>query len=450
MRKSRFLRRGLLILTSTSTVVAVVFAGAALTFGFFHYVRDPPAIRIAVGPPGADEVRFAEALQSTIPQGFDLRRFALVRTESLAASAAALDENRAEFAIVRSDVAVPKTAGTVLVVHRNAALLIARPGSKIARIADLDRKTIGVAPGDDANMALLDRVLAHHGVEPSNVGRVALAPDSLNEAVALRGIEALFVVAPLGAALHQQAFNALGGGKAAPDLVRVKDAAAFAKIHPDTVEIDVPAGLFKGATPADDDATTIGVDYQLVARLDVSEALVDQITRRLFAVRRQLAAYAPVARFMQAPATEKGAFFTLHAGATTYYQDTEKSFMDRYGDWFYIAAMVLGGLGSAFASLVGAVRARGKRATLAVLEQLEQLRAQAKTGPDVAALDRIDDSVGEVAASMLRRAREGRLGVTGLQTLELALGETRHCIAERRAQLAEAGAVRAERRTEPV
>jgi hypothetical protein len=48
---------------------------------------------------------------------------------------------------------------------------------------------------------------------------------------------------------------------------------------------------------------------------------------------------------MEDAITDKGCQFALHPGATAYYQDTEKSFLDQYGDWFYIIAMVLGGLG---------------------------------------------------------------------------------------------------------
>jgi hypothetical protein len=35
---------------------------------------------------------------------------------------------------------------------------------------------------------------------------------------------------------------------------------------------------------------------------------------------------------MEAAITDKGSQFALHPGATAYYQDTEKSFLDQYGE----------------------------------------------------------------------------------------------------------------------
>ena len=43
-------------------------------------------------------------------------------------------------------------AGTVLIVHKDAGLLLAAPRSKISKIADLTKKRVGIVPGTAANV----------------------------------------------------------------------------------------------------------------------------------------------------------------------------------------------------------------------------------------------------------------------------------------------------------
>ncbi len=52
--------------------------------------------------------------------------------ESAAAAAAAVDDGQADLAVIRTDVAIPSHAQTVIILHRDVALLAAPGGSAIA------------------------------------------------------------------------------------------------------------------------------------------------------------------------------------------------------------------------------------------------------------------------------------------------------------------------------
>lgn len=436
MTRSRFLRRTALMMTSTSSIFAIILALVLVGALTLRRVDRPSNVRIAVGPADSVDAQFGEALHCELPKGFESASVQLVRASSLEDIAAAVDDDKAQLAVVRTDVAMPKQAGTMLVVHRDAALFLALADSKITDIAGLEDRRIGIVPGEPANASLLDAVLTRYGIDPAKVTHVPLKPDALADAIAKKEIDAVLTLGPLGSDALASVVETMTQDDKPPAFLAIKNVDAFTQGASGFVKIDVPAGLFDGTPPQpEDDLQTIGVDYQLVARLDMSEAVVGVLTRTIFSLRRALQQTAPIAAFMQAPDTEKGSRFPLHVGATAFYQDTEKSFMDRYGDWFYIVAMVMGGLGSAIASLITTLQARSRRAAMAVIDQLAAMRHDVAKCADQAALRDIDRQVSELALAALYRAREGRIDQAGVETLRLAIDETRRSITRRLAEL---------------
>jgi hypothetical protein len=110
--------------------------------------------------------------------------------------------------------------------------------------------------------------------------------------------------------------------------------------------------------------------------------------------------------------------------------------MDRYGDWIYIAAMVLGGLGSALATFVSSWQARARRAAMAIVDELVNLEEKARTASTAAQLSEYEFAVDAAAIRALRGARENRFDEAGLEAVRLAIDEVRHCVDREKARLA--------------
>jgi len=134
--------RRMLVLTSFSSLLAVALALAVIAAFTVGYVERGQTLHIAVGPPGSAELRFIEALQPRLRQGLWQRRLEVLPTEGPLASAAAVDDGRADLAVVRSDIAIPKKAAIVFILHKEAVLLAARAGSKLDKVADLARDIV--------------------------------------------------------------------------------------------------------------------------------------------------------------------------------------------------------------------------------------------------------------------------------------------------------------------
>ena len=67
-------------------------------------------------------------------------------------------------------------------------------------------------------------------------------------------------------------------------------------------------------------------------------------------VRRDLLGEQPIFAQITAPSTDPDAYLPLHPGAAAFYNGTQQSFMDEYGNWIYLTPMVLGGAATVLAA----------------------------------------------------------------------------------------------------
>jgi TRAP-type uncharacterized transport system substrate-binding protein len=424
---------------SVPTLIAIALALAVAIALAVRFANDFWVMTLAVSDPA--DAAIAEAVQQ-LHKGVDVSEVRVLRTDNSSVASAAVDAGQADLAIVRSDVAVPKRAGTMLIVHKDAGVLLASPRAKIAKVPDLAKKRVGIVPSDPANLELFDEVLKYYAIPIESVSRIPLQADQIAALSTNKIVDAVFVVAPLRAPLVEQVYAALSASeKSRPVLLEIANAQGFAARRVGVSTIEIAAGFFGGSPPQPaEDLTTIAVDHQLVASLRLSEVTVDRLTKWFFSMRRAVAERAPFANYMEAAVTEKGSPFVLHRGATAYYQDTEKSFMDQYGDWFYIMAMIFGGVGSAIATLVSSFQARGRRTAMAVIDELIGIEVKAREASTAAMLEELDTAVTRTALTALHRARESRFDETGLETVRLAVDEARRAIRTRRAELRGEGA----------
>ena len=88
-----------------------------------------------------------------------------------------------------------------------------------------------------------------------------------------------------------------------------------------------------------------------MARKSLSETTVGTLARQLFAARQTLAREVPGAAHIEKPDTDKDAALPAHPGAAAYIDGTERTFLERYSDYFWLAILIFSGLGSAGAWL---------------------------------------------------------------------------------------------------
>src|SRR6478735_9631772 len=146
-------------------VLAII---GALAAGYYFAMR-PVTLRIAVGPANSDDLKVVQNLT----QAFNNQRNSVVRlrpvqTDGALASAGLLGEGKADLAIIRGDLEVPKNAQAVATLRKNVAVLWVPPtvkvrgkkaAPKITKIAQLAGHRIGVVGRTQANVNLLKVIL---------------------------------------------------------------------------------------------------------------------------------------------------------------------------------------------------------------------------------------------------------------------------------------------------
>lgn len=428
------MRRFLLI----ALACGLALAGAAALAAYFY--NRPTLLKIAVARDTEDH-KLVFAMAHALSNARRSVRLRIAPVEGAAAAAAALDSGEVDLAVARSDVALPASGQTLVILHRNAVLLIVPPDKQIASVADLAGKRVGYMKGPytgDANARLLDTILAQYDAPKDSVEKVALNRREAPEALRAGRVDALMAVGPIASEALADLVATIGQGRASHvQFLPVAEAKAIAQRLPIFEPIEVLRGAFGGNPPRPAASfETLGVSIRLMARESLKNSLAADLARALFSERSAIAKLAPLANLIEAPSTDKDAALPVHAGAAAYYDNEEENFFEKYSDIIYIGAMLLSVLGSAGAALASRMTAASHSELDLLLERLLNVLRKARAAATLEELETMERETDEIlVAGMANRAIIG-VDSHGMAALSLALDQARHALRERRAHLA--------------
>jgi TRAP-type uncharacterized transport system substrate-binding protein len=415
---------------------AGVAAIAVVGFAVYLYER-PSLLRIAVTRDSDDQAIMTAAAQQFAEDRQSIR-LKLVIVDTLAESSRAFEEERADLAIVRGDIAMPVTGQSVLIMRRNAAVLFAPAQSSLRSVEDLRGRKVGILQSEEAgragNQVLLDAVLAQYDVAPGSVRRTPLSLAELPKAIERKEIDVVLVVDAPGSSSLTQAVAALAQvGHGPPIFIPIAEAKAIAQRSPIFESIEVIRGAFGGALPKPAASfETLGVSTRLIARRNLSNAVIAELTESLLMARPSLATHAPSANRIEPPSTDKGAALPVHPGALAYLGDEEQSFFDTYSDFIYIGAMLFSVLGTGAAAIVARFNQRQNSDFERILQRLIEIIKAARCAERPDTLNELESEADELLTQALALDSSHALSGHRLAATSLALNQIRHAIAERR------------------
>lgn len=338
----------------------LVFGAAA---GALYYALRPDTLRIAVGPSGSDDYKVIQAMADAFASESRTVRLLPVKTDGAVESLALLGADKADLAVGRGDLEMPAEAQTVAVVRKNFVVLWAPSGlagksskrkhtPKIKEIADLAGHRVGVIGRTPANAALLRVILSAAGVEADKVAVTHFGTDHLEELARDPSLDAFMAVGPLDSKITSDAVAATARVRGEPKFLAIETSEAIALKHPRYESEEIPPSVFN-ADPAwpGDKVETVSVSHLILARKTLSETTVAAFFRQLFAVRQAIARQVPGAAHITKPDLEKDTELPVHRGAAAVIDGNERTFLDRYGDYFWFGLLLISGIGSAGAWL---------------------------------------------------------------------------------------------------
>jgi TRAP-type uncharacterized transport system substrate-binding protein len=413
--------------------IAILATGAGL-LGYRYYTH-PVTLTVAVGSIDGEAAKAMSAIASRLVTINAPVRLTVIDTGTALAAAKTFSSGKADLAVVRGDVGDLSQAQAVVVVSHMVALLIAPPGSSIDGIDKLKGHSVGVI-GAEANSTLINALSKEYGLVPARVFKDVTLADA-RHALQSKEISALLVVIPLSQkylSLVRGFFQQ--GPKALPVLISIDSAGAIAEAERAYESFDVPKGTLHGAPPVpDDDLTTLRTSLYLVANKKLGSDLVTSLTQTIMNVRRDLLVEQPIFAQITAPSTDADAYLALHPGAAAFYNGTQQSFMDEYGNWIYLTPMILGGLATILAAAwkflgIAPLANDGPLDTLyALVRRIRKADTEAELGT-------IEDEIDEILKAQRAKAAAGDEDAVDATTLNVAAHRLENLIHDRRQILA--------------
>ncbi|WOH67934.1 TAXI family TRAP transporter solute-binding subunit [Bradyrhizobium sp. BWA-3-5] len=420
------------------TLVAGIFvlvAGAGL-FAWRWYSR-PTTLTIAVGSLDGEASRVVSALASKLAQQKAPVRLAMVEAGSALDAANTFSSGKVDLAVVRGDVGDLSKAQAVAIVAHAVVLLVAPPGSAITDMASLKRATVGVI-SVDGNKRLIKILTDEYDLTRSGVTFKNLAPPDVRRALDSKEVRAVLIMMPLAEkylALLRGLFPQ--GAKSGPVLIPIESAGAIAEKDRAYESFDVPKGTLRGSPPNPaDDVTTLRTSFYLVAQKKLDSDLIADLTESLMSARRDLLPEYPLLGQISTPDTDASAYIPLHPGAAAFYNGTQESFLDKWGNVIFLAPMILGGLASVLAAAWKFLRADRLQTREEALDALYALGRRIRVCSSLAELDEIEGEIDRVLQGQRGKEAAGEKEAREAVALNVAAHRLENLIHDRRIALA--------------
>jgi TRAP-type uncharacterized transport system substrate-binding protein len=395
----------------------------------------PTTLSVAVGSIDGEAAQAMSAIASRLVSTNAAVRLKVIDTGTVLGAANAFSAGKADLAVVRGDVGDLSQAQAVVVVSRVVVLIVTPPGSTIDSMDKLKSRRVGVVSGD-ANKKIVDVLSKEYGFDREKVFKDIALPD-VRRAIEAKEVNALLIVIPLA----EKYLSLLRGffqqsAKSSPVLIEIDSAGAIAEAERAYESFDVPKGTLRGAPPnPEDDLTTLRTSLYLVANKKLGSDLVTTLTQTIMHVRRELLAEQPIFAQITTPSTDADAYLPLHPGAAAFYNGTQQSFMDEYGNWIYLTPMILGGAATILATAwkflgLGSPKSEGPLDSLYALG-----RRIRKSGTEAELLD-IEEEIDGILRAQRAKSASGDESAVDDATLNVAAHRLESLIHDRRAVLA--------------
>src|SRR5713226_1067312 len=211
-----------------ATLITIFVGGvlAAALIGFLFFSLQPATLRIAVGPPGSDNVKLIQAVARE-PRFVRLQP---VVTDGAGDSAAALGEAKVDLAVIRTDVNVPNDAQSVAIFRKNLVVLWVANGSgsktprrdsSIKKIENLAGHRVGIIGKNQADVDLLKNILTETGIAPERVEILQFGSGEIGETLRNQKIDAFMAVGPIESRLTLDAIASTTRAGSSPTFLSV-------------------------------------------------------------------------------------------------------------------------------------------------------------------------------------------------------------------------------------
>lgn len=345
-----------------AVLIALVGAGvAAAIVGWKRYVGRPPLVlRIATGGKGGTYLPLGRAIAEVVNA-----RVPGVRAEALESAGSKdnmrrLEAGEVELALVQNDTAGGENVRAIAPLYQEILQVVVRGAAAIADPIDLRGKRISVGPQGGGTEGVARVVFAHFGLRDEDLDLRHLPLSDAVSAFERGEIDAVFVLAGLRAPALERMLAAPGARLLSlGDPLRAGSSIEGLRINAPFLSPAVIPERVYGPTPPGP-AGTLAVWALLVARSDLPDGVVRDLTRAIFDSKVKLAEQQRVVGRLSERFDPGEIRFPLHAGATQYYHRDDPAFIKEWAEPISLGITVVLLAGSAVLTLREALKRNKK------------------------------------------------------------------------------------------
>ena len=426
-------------------VVLAVLLVAGVAFAVVHRQSKVTTLRIATGQKGGTFLPLGQELAKDVERAHKNYKMVALESKGSPSSIDMLEKKEVELALVSNNSKGEEFEGEhvrlIAPLYPETLQVVVREGAKIAAPADLANKKVAIGPAASGTETIAWQVLEHFGIGKNRITALNLSTLDAADKLAANEVDAVFVVAGLRAPavekMLQKPENTLLS-LGAPDKV----GGPIDGIHIDApylLQSVIPERTY-GEKPAEP-VGTVGVRALLVARDDIDEDVVYQLTEALFQNKLHLAQKEKLLAQLTEKFDPADAPYPVHPGADRYLRRNEPSLVEKNVDIISLL-LALGGLGWSGITALHAWRKNSQKGRIELyfgnLAELTKSARNASTLPEIEELlHALNETEGKALAELASERLEAndafRVLQEGLRSIEDDLLRLRGEIKARRA-----------------
>lgn len=272
--------RKLRFVTLPFALIAILFDIVAIVLIYFVYLNLHLSLDLAVSPTDNEVYRIAKDFTASMPGILGYEKMHVTNASSDAESSAMLMNGRADLAIIRSDVSYPKNGATIIITKKEPTFIFAKHSKKGLMLSDINGKKVIVCPLSVQNSALVEKIFATYQIKANLLNNNDFSKQLGQCPIA--DAEFAVVIADVESDLMRSVVRSLSVGKEYPAIIAMPSLDALVNKMPFLSKFDFKSGeiIPLPAFPPSE-GSVLNVDYLLVARDKLSEALVGDIAKAL-------------------------------------------------------------------------------------------------------------------------------------------------------------------------
>jgi TRAP transporter TAXI family solute receptor len=290
----------------------------------------PREVRLATGQKGGTILPLGETLATVFSQALGRVRFKALESPGGLASIAMLESGEADLALLPNHVRGGESVRLIAPLYEETLQVVVRTAAGIKSPYDLLGKRVSVGPEGSGSSVVATAILHHFGIPAEGLQLRNMAHGDAVTEMEAGNLDAIFVVAGMrtpavDTLLRRDDMTLLSLGEPG----QVGSALEGIRLDAPFFTVTVIPKHSYGRQPAAP-VGTISVQALLVARADLDETLVHEITESLFAHKLELSTQESLLSHLSERFDPGVSPYPLHAGADSYYRRDEPTIVQRY------------------------------------------------------------------------------------------------------------------------